>query len=85
MGTEQAMEIWLHENRHQMVSCPYQPGGLRISKRACIRRYETAKVRGSNSEAGRARMKTVFEEIVKTGLSRCLSCPIGRELSGCEA
>ena len=85
MGTEQAMEIWLSEHRHQMVTCPYQPGELRITKQACVRRYETAKQQGSERKVGKPRMKTIFEEVVNTSLSRCLSCPIGESLSDAES
>jgi hypothetical protein len=81
MAPEHAVEMWLNENQHQMVTCPYQPGELRISKEACLKRHETAKRQGSNPKPGKVRMKTIFEEVVNTSLSRCLSCPIGEELS----
>ena len=85
MGTEQAMEIWLSENRHQMVTCPYQPGELRITKQACVRRHETAKRQGSDQKVGKAKLKTIFEEVVNTSLSRCRLCPIGESLSDGES
>jgi hypothetical protein len=81
MATQQTVEMWLNEHQHQMVTCPYQPGELRISKQACVKRRETAKRQGSEIKTGKPRMKTIFEEVVNTSLSRCLSCPIGEDLS----
>lgn len=81
MATEHAIETWLNKNQDQMVACPYQPGELRISKQACVQRYQAAKSQESDPKAGKPRMKTLFEEVVNTSLSRCRSCPIGEELS----
>lgn len=70
-----AVEDWLNENQAGLIICPYQPGGLLISKSACIKRHlspEPEKIHRQKDE--------VFEFTLKKGLSLCHTCPIGKGL-----
>ncbi len=80
MASQQTIEVWLQENRHQMLQCPNQPGDLLITRRACAKRYRSAQNVDLGGQKGR-KMKSVFEEYVSANLSRCRYCPIGRDAS----
>jgi hypothetical protein len=64
----------LPESHFEMIHCPYQPGRLKISKEACIRR----------TLAGR-RIKFSNDDTLllpgRKSLSICGRCPIGNELA----
>ncbi len=67
------VEVWLAENRRQMIHCPYQPGNLIISKTACFQRYRRGRkqnaLRNHRDHLGTAKMRLEF--------SLCGQCPIG--------
>lgn len=63
---------WLSANLQEMIHCPYQPGNLKILKKACLQRLE-------------ASIKWDFQNLfqnehfiysVKQGLLVCKSCPV---------
>lgn len=59
----------------KLIECPRQPGGLRISKQACARRYLLAHKRKPILLGGE------FGLTVRSGLEICRLCPIGRRNS----
>jgi hypothetical protein len=67
---------WLARNQSKMISCPYQPGQLMISKHACSKRHLTA--RQENYED--LLKGDLFNYSYKSGLVRCRECPIGKKL-----
>jgi len=77
--SQYVVEDWLNENQPGILMCPYQPGGLLISKKACIKRYLAArpgKIEG--------RMDDLFRHTLSKGLSLCRTCPIGEKLASSE-
>lgn len=74
---QHSADTWLVQNQERMISCPYQPGNLFISKNACMKRY-----RAGDREAGR---NPLHDDILayqwKMGISVCRKCPIGRDLT----
>lgn len=59
----------------QLIECPRQPGGLRISKYACARRYLLAHRKRPIILGGE------FGLTVRSGLEICRLCPVGRRHS----
>jgi hypothetical protein len=73
----QTANEWLMKNQRKLVSCPYQPGQLTISKNACSKRY----VLGKNENPADLLKGDLFHYTFKRGLSLCRECPIGRKLA----
>jgi len=66
-------EAWLEKNKNQLISCPLQPGSLRIFEKVCLKRHilgRTAKVNKISD----------WTEVQKISLSTCKDCPIGKRL-----
>lgn len=78
MGKSQ-MEVkeWLAKNQQDMICCPYQPGNLMISQKACSKRYSM----GQKEDYQDLMKGGVFNYAYKRGLSLCRECPIGKELA----
>ncbi len=68
---------WLVKNQRKMVSCPYQPGQLMISKNACSKRYILAR-RENPADLLKG---DLFHYTYKRGLSLCRDCRIGKKLA----
>jgi hypothetical protein len=69
-------EYWLSANERETIDCPYQPGNLKISKNACLKRYQA-------SEKAKPEMinhADLFTYTVGQGLLRCKICPIVKAL-----
>lgn len=69
-------EYWLSANERETIDCPYQPGNLKISKNACLKRYQA-------SEKAKLEMinhTDLFTYTVGQGLLRCKTCPIVKAL-----
>lgn len=65
-------EYWLSANKGDTIDCPYQPGNLKITKNACLKRYQA-------SEKAKLEMinhADLFTYTVGQGLLRCKTCPI---------
>lgn len=57
---------------NQMIDCPFQPGNLKISTKACLKRHKAAlmkRLEPFNAE-------DQFNYFVSQGLLRCEKCPI---------
>ncbi len=59
-------------NQDKIVDCPFQPGNLRISKRACLKRQKAAQ----RKKLETFKVEDLFNYFVSQGLSRCQECPI---------
>jgi len=59
-------------NQDKMIDCPFQPGNLKISKKACLKRHKAA--HWKKLEPHKA--ENLFTFFVSQGLSRCQECPI---------
>lgn len=70
-------EEWLAHNYPQMIRCPYQPGNLIISSKACSQRFHFGRRKKFNNFF----TDDVFYHMVKKGLSLCGQCPIGKKLA----
>lgn len=70
------VEEWLASNQQEMISCPYQPGNLMISKSACFKRHMV----GRREKLNDLMKGDFFHYTFKKGLSLCRDCPIGQKL-----
>ncbi len=78
MGRGQlTVKEWLAKNQQQMISCPYQPGNLMISKNACSKRYWM----GRKEDYQDLMRGDFFHYTYKRGLSVCRECPIGKRVA----
>lgn len=68
---------WLRENEDDMLLCPYQPGGLRISRYACAKRH----IRAKENEKMITSLSPEMDVEIAAGLARCMNCSIGRSVS----
>ncbi len=63
---------WNDADLLEIIDCPYQPGNLKITKRACLKRREA-------STEGHP-LQTIHNEFflytVRQGLLTCKSCPV---------
>ncbi len=76
-GNQLAVKEWLAKNQQEMISCPYQPGNLVISKNACSKRYWM----GRKEDYQDPMRGDFFHYIYKRGLSLCRACLIGKRLA----
>jgi hypothetical protein len=70
--TESLVDQYYFSNRDKMISCPYQPGNLKISMKACLKRHKAAQRRKMEV----FRVEDIFNYFVSQGLVRCQNCPI---------
>jgi hypothetical protein len=67
------MDQWLAKNQEAMLTCPHQPGQLKISKIACKKRYLAGqRVAGLGGD--------FLQATYLQGLMICRDCPIGKKL-----
>jgi hypothetical protein len=59
-------------NQDKIIDCPFQPGNLKISKMACLKRHKAAR----RKKLETFRVEDLFNYFVSQGLSRCQECPI---------
>jgi hypothetical protein len=59
-------------NLNKIIDCPFQPGNLKISKRACLKRHKAAQRKRLET----IKVENLFNFFVSQGLSRCQKCPI---------
>jgi hypothetical protein len=64
---------WRTAELNEMIDCPYQPGNLKITKKAClIRRRASMEGRSLQSI-----QNDFFLFTVRQGLLTCKNCPVG--------
>jgi hypothetical protein len=56
----------------RLIACPLQPGNLKISERACLKRYRVALNRNIENCYG----KDIFSYFLNQGLLKCQRCPV---------
>ena len=67
------VEAWLAQNPDAMFDCPNQPGGLRLTRTACAKRYAMARKKSWQDVGGEP--FRVF--IIKLNLRACRDCETG--------
>lgn len=66
-------EDWLAKNPNAMIQCPKQPGGLKLTRESCARRYQASNdPRWSNIGA-----EPFHIFVFKMNLVACRDCEIG--------
>jgi hypothetical protein len=58
--------------KNKIIDCPFQPGNLKISEKACLNRHRMAQRKGIEN----CRAEDVFHYSVSQGLLKCRECPI---------
>lgn len=61
----------------RLIDCPLQPGNLKISKRACLKRYQMA----LNRNIGNCSGENSFSFFLNQGLLKCQQCPIVKTMA----
>lgn len=56
----------------RLIDCPLQPGNLKISEKACLKRYQIAMDRKIEKNSG----EDTFNYFLNQGLLKCQRCPI---------
>ena len=69
---EKLIKEYYSTNRDKMIDCPLQPGNLKITKRACLKRIKSAQKKKFENP----RPEDLFNYFVYQGLLRCQQCPI---------
>lgn len=59
-----------------LIDCPHQPGNLKISKRACLKRYQVALNRNINTYG-----EDAFSYFLNQGLLKCQRCPMVKTMA----
>ena len=70
---DQLIDEYYSRNRDKLIDCPFQPGNLKITEKACTKRRFAA---GRNTE-GFNRREDIFGYFVSQGLLRCKQCRMG--------
>ena len=76
-GNNNFVDKWLSIHFKEFIECPQQPGNLRISKRACQKRFQAA----SRMRFDDNTHDDLFIYCVKQGLLKCKDCGIMGKLS----
>lgn len=75
------VESWIKDNPEALISCPHQPGNLKLTKAACAKRHMTAnEPRYANIGA-----EPFHVFVFKMNLVACRNCEIGAGLVGEKA
>ena len=61
----------------RLIDCPHQPGNLKISERACLKRYQVALNRNIGNVSG----ENAFNYFLNQGLLKCQRCPIAKTMA----
>ena len=61
----------------RLIDCPHQPGNLKISERACLKRYQVALNRNIGNNQG----ENNFNYFLNQGLLKCQRCPIAKTMA----
>jgi hypothetical protein len=56
----------------RLIDCPLQPGNLKITEKACLKRYRFAQ----NRNMGNSNGEDIFNYFLNQGLLKCQRCPI---------
>jgi hypothetical protein len=61
----------------RLIDCPHQPGNLKISEKACLKRYQVALSRNIGNNHG----ENIFSYFLNQGLLKCQRCPIVKTMA----
>jgi hypothetical protein len=61
----------------RLIDCPLQPGNLKISERACLKRYQVALNRNIGNNHG----ENNFIYFLNQGLLKCQRCPVVKTMA----
>ena len=61
----------------RLIDCPHQPGNLKISENACLKRYQVALNRNIGNNHG----ENIFSYFLNQGLLKCQRCPIVKTMA----
>jgi len=70
--TELLIKEYYSLNQDKIIDCPFQPGNLKISEKACLKRRKAA----HRKKFETYRVEDLFNYFVSQGLSRCQECPL---------
>ncbi|HMK64977.1 MAG TPA: hypothetical protein VK564_04230 [Thermodesulfobacteriota bacterium] len=71
-----AADYWLSSNMREIIDCPHQPGNLKITKNACLKRHEASEKTSPET----VEQANLFYYTVGQGLLRCKTCSIPGKL-----
>ena len=71
-----AADYWLSSNIGELVDCPHQPGNLKISKNACLKRFMASEKATPETVS----QSNLFLYTVGQGLLRCKSCGVVKKI-----
>ncbi|MBI4768366.1 MAG: hypothetical protein HY787_27845 [Deltaproteobacteria bacterium] len=60
----------------RLIDCPLQTGNLKISEKACLKRYHFAQNRNIDNCSG----EDIFNYFLNQGLLKCQRCPIVKSM-----
>jgi hypothetical protein len=79
-GSMANMQMWNKEipafSLPRLIDCPLQPGNLKISERACLKRYRVAQNRNIENRYG----ADIFSYFFNQGLLKCQRCPVAKTM-----
>jgi len=61
----------------RLIDCPHQPGNLKISERACLKRHRVA----LNRNIGNGHGDNILSYFLNQGLLKCQRCPIVKTMA----
>lgn len=61
----------------RLIDCPFQPGNLKISERACRKRYRLSLLKDITNGQGEEILSFFFNQ----GLLKCQRCPIVKRMA----
>jgi hypothetical protein len=71
-GRDLLIREYYAEKRNRVITCPYQPGNLKISEKACLKRHQAA----VKKRLQPFKSEDLFNFFVSQSLIRCESCPM---------
>ncbi len=74
---ERLVQEYYSRHGGKIIDCPFQPGNLKISEKACFKRHVAAR----RKEFEAFKVEDLFNYFVAQGLSRCQQCPIINNLT----
>ena len=71
-NSEMLIKEYYSRHRDKIIACPFQPGNLKISEKACSRRRKAAHQKNFES----VNLEDSFNYFVSQGLLRCEKCSL---------
>lgn len=71
------VDAWLEDNPNSLISCPHQPGNLKLTRGACAKRHATA----NEPKYANIGAEPFHVFVFKMNLVPCRNCDIGASVS----